>query len=98
MIDREAERAVTGWLRLGDRVTGRKPLDGCCEARGRTGYLSLIGTARLCALLSRRDSAELLTKESRDRAQEHVTLETIAVEAVADPHFEVKMRPSLRIA
>ena len=49
MIDRESERAVTTWLRLGDRITGRKPIDGRCDRCGGTGYLSLIRIERLCA-------------------------------------------------
>jgi hypothetical protein len=49
MIDTEAERAVTTWLRLGDRVVGRKPLDGLCDCCGRTGYVSLVADERLCA-------------------------------------------------
>jgi hypothetical protein len=50
MIDKDSERVVTGWLRLGDRVAGRKPIDGRCDGCGGTGYLSLIDNARLCAL------------------------------------------------
>jgi hypothetical protein len=49
MIDPESERAVTGWLRLGDRVIGRKPLDGKCDCCGRTGYLTLVAEERVCA-------------------------------------------------
>jgi hypothetical protein len=49
MIDKESERAVTGWLRLGDRVAGRKPIDGRCDRCGGTGYLSLVDRERLCA-------------------------------------------------
>jgi hypothetical protein len=49
MIDKESERAVTGWLRLGDRVAGRKPIDGRCDRCGGAGYLSLIDRERLCA-------------------------------------------------
>ena len=49
MIDKESETAVTGWLRLGDRLTGRKPVDGRCDRCGGTGYLSLIDSERLCA-------------------------------------------------
>jgi hypothetical protein len=49
MIDKESERAVSGWLRLGDRITGRKPIDGQCDHCGGTGYLSAIDQERLCA-------------------------------------------------
>jgi hypothetical protein len=49
MIDRESESAVTIWLRLGDRVTGRQPLDGRCDHCGGSGYLSLVENRRLCA-------------------------------------------------
>jgi len=49
MIDKESERAVTGWLRLGDRVTGRKPLEGRCDRCHETGYLSEVGGERICA-------------------------------------------------
>ena len=49
MIDKESERAVIGWLRLGDRVAGRKPIDGHCDCCGRMGYLSLVESRRLCA-------------------------------------------------
>jgi hypothetical protein len=49
MIDKESERAVTGWLRLGDRVAGRKAIDGCCGRCGEMGYLTLVDSERLCA-------------------------------------------------
>jgi hypothetical protein len=49
MIDNESERAVSGWLRLGDRVAGRKPIDGRCDHCGGMGYLSLVHNERLCA-------------------------------------------------
>ena len=49
MIDKESETAVSLWLRLGDRFAGRKPVDGRCDRCGGTGYLSLIGSERLCA-------------------------------------------------
>jgi hypothetical protein len=49
VIDKEAERAVTGWLRLGDRVMGRTPLEGRCDCCGGSGYLSLVDKQRLCA-------------------------------------------------
>jgi len=49
VIDKESERAVTSWLRLGDRVTGRKSLEGRCDRCGRSGYLSVIKNERLCA-------------------------------------------------
>ncbi|MDP9276524.1 MAG: hypothetical protein M3O99_13140 [Chloroflexota bacterium] len=49
MNDKDAERAVTGWLRLGDRVAGRTPIDGRCDRCAGTGYLSLVENERLCA-------------------------------------------------
>ena len=49
VIDQDSERAVSGWLRLGDRLTGREPLDGRCDRCAGTGYLSLIENTRLCA-------------------------------------------------
>jgi len=49
VIDSESERAVTSWLRLGDRVAGRKPVDGRCDRCGRNGYLTAIGNERVCA-------------------------------------------------
>jgi hypothetical protein len=49
MIDKDAERTVTGWLRLGDRFTGRKPVEGRCDRCGETGYLTDVAKQRLCA-------------------------------------------------
>jgi hypothetical protein len=49
MIDKESERTVTSWLRLGDRLTGRKAIEGRCDRCRETGYLSEIGNQRLCA-------------------------------------------------
>jgi hypothetical protein len=49
MIDQESERAVNGWLRLGDRFVGRTPIEGHCERCGRVGYLSVVERDRLCA-------------------------------------------------
>ncbi|TMF75075.1 MAG: hypothetical protein E6I18_11965 [Chloroflexi bacterium] len=49
MIDKECERAVNTWLRLGDRVTGRKPVEGRCDRCSGIGYLSEIGDERVCA-------------------------------------------------
>lgn len=49
MIDRESERAVNEWLRLADRAAGRKPPDGRCDRCGGKGYLSAVGSERLCA-------------------------------------------------
>jgi hypothetical protein len=49
MIDKDAERTVNGWLRLGDRLTGRKPVEGHCDRCRETGYLTDAGTQRLCA-------------------------------------------------
>jgi len=49
MIDKESERKVTSWLRLGDRLTGRKAIEGRCDRCGGIGYLSVIGNQPLCA-------------------------------------------------
>jgi len=49
MIDKESEGAVVRWLRLGDRVAGRKPIDGRCDRCRRTGYLTLAESERICA-------------------------------------------------
>ena len=49
MIDKESENKVTSWLRLGDRLTGRKAIEGLCDRCGETGYLSVIEKERLCA-------------------------------------------------
>jgi hypothetical protein len=49
VIDKESKRAVTGWLRLGDRVAGRQPVEGRCDRCEEMGYLSQIGSERLCA-------------------------------------------------
>jgi hypothetical protein len=49
MIDKESERAVTSWLRLGDRVVGRKPIEGRCDRCAGFGYLSVVGDESLCA-------------------------------------------------
>jgi hypothetical protein len=49
MIDKESERTVSGWLRLGDRLTGRTPVEGRCDGCGGTGYLSEVDKQRLCA-------------------------------------------------
>jgi len=49
MIDKESERKVTSWLRLGDRVTGRKAIEGRCDRCREPGYLSVIEGRRLCA-------------------------------------------------
>jgi hypothetical protein len=49
MIDQESERAVVTWLRLGDRVAGRKPIDGRCDRCRGTGYLSLVESEHICA-------------------------------------------------
>jgi hypothetical protein len=49
VIDKESERTVTRWLRLGDRLTGRKQIDGRCDRCGRTGYVSAGEDLRLCA-------------------------------------------------
>jgi hypothetical protein len=49
VIDKESERTVTGWLRLGDRLTGRPSVEGRCDGCGRTAYLSEVDKQRLCA-------------------------------------------------
>jgi len=49
LIDRESERAVTGWVRLADKVVGRKPEEGRCDGCGRTGDISRERDQRLCA-------------------------------------------------
>ena len=49
MIDKESEKTVSGWLRLGDRLTGRKPVEGRCDRCGETRYLSDVDKERLCA-------------------------------------------------
>ena len=49
VIDKESERAVTGWLRLGDRMTGRKPVEGNCDRCHQIGYLSEADSERICA-------------------------------------------------
>jgi hypothetical protein len=49
VIDNESERAVTGWLRLGDHLIGRKRIEGRCDRYAETGYLSLLDKERLCA-------------------------------------------------
>jgi ribosomal protein L37E len=49
MIDKESERTVSGWLRLGDRLTGRTPVEGRCDRCGETGYLTEVDKQRLCA-------------------------------------------------
>jgi len=49
MIDKESERTVSGWLRLGDWLTGRKPVEGRCDRCGGTGYLSEVDKHRICA-------------------------------------------------
>ena len=48
MIDKESERTVTGWLRLGDRLTGRTPVEGHCDRCDGTAYLTDAGKERLC--------------------------------------------------
>jgi hypothetical protein len=49
MIDKEAEQTVIGWLRLGDRVTGRTPVEGRCDHCGRMGYLTEVEKQNFCA-------------------------------------------------
>ena len=49
MVDKEAARTVTGWLRLADRVAGVKAVEGRCDRCGATGYLSQTNKERLCA-------------------------------------------------
>jgi len=49
MIDQESERTVSGWLRLGDRLTGRKAVEGRCDRCGETRYLAEGDRERICA-------------------------------------------------
>ena len=58
--DEEAARAVTGWLKLGDKVAGRKPEEGQCDQCGERAYLTPDGSRRLCArcLLARGSNTE----------------------------------------
>ena len=48
VIDQESERTVSGWLRWGDRLIGRKPLEGRCDRCGETRYLTAFDSERLC--------------------------------------------------
>jgi hypothetical protein len=49
MIDKESERTVSVWLRLGDSLTGRTPVEGRCDGCGGTGYLTELEKQHLCA-------------------------------------------------
>ena len=49
MIDQESERTVSGWLRLGDRLTGRKAVEGRCDRCGERRYLAEDDRERICA-------------------------------------------------
>jgi hypothetical protein len=49
VIDEESARAITGWLRLGDKAAGRESIEGRCEQCGGTGYLSHDAKRRVCA-------------------------------------------------
>jgi ribosomal protein L37E len=49
MIDKESERTLSGWLRLGDRLTGRKAVEGRCDRCGETRYLAEGDRERICA-------------------------------------------------
>jgi protein-arginine kinase activator protein McsA len=49
MIDRDSERAVAGWVRLGDTVVGRKTEEGRCDQCGRTVEVSKDDGRQLCA-------------------------------------------------
>ena len=49
MIDKDSERTVSVWLRLGDSLTGRTPVEGRCDGCGGTGYLTELEKQRLCA-------------------------------------------------
>jgi hypothetical protein len=49
VIDEESARAITGWLRLGDRAVGRESIEGRCDQCGGTGYLSHDAQRRVCA-------------------------------------------------
>jgi len=48
VIDKDSERTVSGWLRLGDRLTGRTPVEGRCDRCGTAAYLSEFGKQSLC--------------------------------------------------
>jgi hypothetical protein len=49
MIDEEAARVVSAWVKLGDRVTGRKTDEGTCDECGSQGYVTRDGGRRICA-------------------------------------------------
>lgn len=51
MIDEETERAVAGWVRLGDRVAGQRPADDRtrCARCGSSHRVLGHGTNALCA-------------------------------------------------
>jgi formylmethanofuran dehydrogenase subunit E len=49
MIDKESEKAIIGWLRLGDRLTGRKAVEGRCDRCGETRYLAEVEIEPICA-------------------------------------------------
>jgi ribosomal protein S27AE len=49
LIDRDSERAVSGWVRLADEVVGRNPEEGRCDRCGRVGAVSRHGERRFCA-------------------------------------------------
>jgi ribosomal protein S27AE len=49
VIDRESERVVSGWVRLGDRVVGRKTEEGRCDRCGSVGQIAQENGRRLCA-------------------------------------------------
>jgi hypothetical protein len=48
VIDKESEKTVSRWLRLGDRVIGRKPVEGPCDRCGEAGYLTEVDEERFC--------------------------------------------------
>ena len=51
MIDRETERAVAAWVRLGDQTTGRPTADGrsSCAHCGSRDFVLDRGREALCA-------------------------------------------------
>ncbi len=72
MIDEETERAVAGWVRLGDDLAGRRGTEERtrCARCGSTQRLLGRGPAALCAhcYLERGGSEDALIERRGDRA------------------------------